>query len=66
MGETEGSMMDSLPLFQVEFIFGVDYDLVKTDYVYGLQYRRWGGQNVYGIKLGVNLNTLFKRIKNGP
>ena len=48
------------------FIFGVDYDLVKTDYVYGLQYRRWGGQNVYGIKLGVNLNTLFKRIKNGP
>jgi hypothetical protein len=43
------------------FIFGVDYDRVKTDYIYGLQYRRWGEVNVYGIKAGINLNTLFKK-----
>ena len=43
------------------FIFGVDYDLVKKDYIYGLQYRRYGEFNVYGIKLGMNLNTLFKK-----
>jgi hypothetical protein len=43
------------------FIFGVDYDMVKTDYIYGLQYRRFGNASVYGIKIGVNLNTLFNR-----
>ena len=43
------------------FIFGVDYDLVKKDYIYGLQYRRYGQYNIYGIKIGINLNTLFKR-----
>jgi len=34
---------------------------VKKDYIYGLQYRRYGEDNVYGIKFGINLNTLFKR-----
>lgn len=43
------------------FIFGVDYDHVRKDYIYGLQYRRYGDVNVYGIKAGINLNTLFKR-----
>jgi len=43
------------------FIFGVDYDHVKRDYIYGLQYRRYGDANVFGIKAGINLNTLFKR-----
>jgi len=43
------------------FIFGVDYDHVKRDYIYGLQYRRYGDVNVYGIKAGINLNTIFKR-----
>lgn len=43
------------------FIFGVDYDHVKKDYIYGLQYRRYGDVNVYGVKAGINLNTVFKR-----
>ena len=43
------------------FIFGVDYDRVKRDYIYGLQYRRYGDVNVYGVKAGINLNTIFKR-----
>lgn len=42
------------------FTFGVDYDIVKKDYIYGLQYRRYGDQNVYGFKIGMNLRTLFK------
>lgn len=42
------------------FTFGVDYDLVKKDYIYGLQYRRYGEDNVYGFKVGINLRTLFK------
>lgn len=48
------------------FIFGVDYDLVKKDVIYGLQYRRYGEVNIYGIKLGINLNTLFNKSRNGP
>lgn len=47
------------------FIFGVDYDIVKFNYIYGLQYRRFGQVNVYGIKAGINLNTIFNKIKNG-
>jgi hypothetical protein len=43
------------------FIFGVDYDHVKRDYIYGLQYRRYGDVNVYGVKAGINLNTIFKK-----
>lgn len=43
------------------FTFGVDYDLVKESYIYGLQYRRWGNEGVYGVKIGINLNTLFKK-----
>lgn len=43
------------------FNFGIDYDLVNSKYIYGLQYRRYGDDNVYGIKLGVNLRTLFKK-----
>ena len=48
------------------FIFGIDYDLVKKDYIYGLQYRRYGEVSVYGIKIGINLNTLFNNIRYGP
>lgn len=43
------------------FIFGVDYDFVKENNIYGLQYRRYGDFNVYGFKIGINLNTIFKR-----
>lgn len=43
------------------FTFGVDYDLVKQKYIYGLQYRRYGPNNVYGVKIGINLVSLFKR-----
>lgn len=43
------------------FIFGIDYDRVNKDYVYGLHYRRYGNVNVYGVKAGINLNTVFKR-----
>jgi len=43
------------------FNFGVDYSIVKKDYLYGLEYRRYGDQNVYGVKVGVNLRTLFKK-----
>jgi hypothetical protein len=41
------------------FTFGVDYDLVKYNRIYGFQYRRQGDQNVYAVKIGINLNTLF-------
>jgi hypothetical protein len=41
------------------FTFGVDYDLVKYNRIYGLQYRRQGNQNVYAVKIGINLSTLF-------
>ena len=44
------------------FIFGSDLDIVsKNDYIYGFQYRRFGNDNIYGVKFGVNLNTLIKR-----
>lgn len=43
------------------FNFGVDYDYVSTSNIYGLQYRRYGDINVYGVKVGINLNTLFKK-----
>jgi hypothetical protein len=43
------------------FIFGIDVDHVKRDYIYGLQYRRYGDVNVYGVKAGINLNTIFKK-----
>ena len=42
------------------FIFGLDYDYVTKNRIYGLQYRRYGDSNVYGVKVGINLNTLFK------
>jgi hypothetical protein len=42
------------------FTFGVDYDLVKFNRIYGLQYRRQGDLNVYSVKIGINLRTLFK------
>lgn len=49
------------------FIFGSDLDFVgKNDYIYGVQYRRFGDENIYGFKFGFNLNNLFKRNKNGP
>lgn len=47
------------------FIFGVDYDLVQQTYIYGLQYRRYGDMNVYGVKVGMNINAIIDRIKNG-
>ena len=43
------------------FNFGVDYDYVSGERIYGLQYRRYGDMNVFGVKVGINLNTLFKR-----
>jgi len=43
------------------FTFGMDYDFVKKNNIYGLQYRRYGDINVYGVKVGVNLATLFKK-----
>lgn len=43
------------------FTFGIDYDLVKENYIYGFQYRRYGDQNVYGLKIGINLVSLFKK-----
>jgi hypothetical protein len=43
------------------FTFGVDYDFVSESKIYGLQYRRYGDTNVYGVKVGINLNTLFKK-----
>lgn len=43
------------------FNFGVDYDLVTENRIYGFQYRRYGAQNVYGVKVGINLAALFKR-----
>lgn len=43
------------------FIFGIDYDHVTPKYVYGLQYRRMGEANIFGLKAGLNLNTLFKK-----
>jgi hypothetical protein len=48
------------------FTFGLDYDIVKEDNIYGLRYQRFGEQNVYGAKIGIKLNTIFKRIRNGP
>ena len=42
------------------FTFGVDYDLVKFNRIYGFQYRRQGDQNVYAVKIGINLSALFK------
>jgi len=41
------------------FTFGIDYDLVKYNRIYGFQYRRYGDQNVYGVKIGINLSALF-------
>lgn len=48
------------------FTFGVDYDHVKQNYLYGLQYRKYGDMNVYGVKAGININILLNNIKNGP
>ena len=48
------------------FIFGLDYDMVREDYIYGLQYKRWGEVNVYGVKVGINLNSVFNKIRHGP
>jgi len=42
------------------FTFGVDYDLVKFNRIYGFQYRRQGDMNVYSVKIGINPRTLFK------
>ena len=43
------------------FTFGIDYDHVSQSKIYGLQYRRYGNMNVYGVKAGINLNTIFKK-----
>ena len=43
------------------FTFGIDYDMVKESRIYGLQYRRQGDMNVYGIKIGINLSSIFKK-----
>lgn len=49
------------------FMMGGDFDIItKNDYIYGIQYRRFGKENIYGVKFGVNLNTIFKKHKNGP
>jgi len=43
------------------FTFGIDYDIVRRNRIYGLQYRRYSTYNAYGIKIGINLRTLFKK-----
>ena len=43
------------------FTFGMNYDLVQETKIYGVQYQRWGNQNIFGVKIGINLNTLFKK-----
>lgn len=44
------------------FMIGTDLDIVdKNDYIYGIQYRRFGNENIYGVKFGLRLNNLFKR-----
>lgn len=43
------------------FIFGLDYDYVQEKYIAGFQYRRYGEVNVYGVKAGINLSSLFKK-----
>lgn len=43
------------------FIFGLDYDFVQEKYIAGLQYRKYGPVNVYGIKAGINLSAVFKK-----
>ena len=43
------------------FMIGSDIDIItKFDYIYGIQYRRFGDQNMYGVKFGIRLNSLFK------
>lgn len=45
-----------------KFLFGSDLDIVtKNSYIYGLQYRRLGNENIFGVKIGINLNEIFKR-----
>lgn len=44
------------------FTFGIDYAIVRPDYIYGLNIRRFGDQNLYGVKVGVNVVSLFKKI----
>lgn len=44
------------------FLFGGDLDIVlKNDYIYGAQFRRFGDENIYGVKFGINLATIFKK-----
>jgi hypothetical protein len=43
------------------FNFGIDYTIIKEDWIYGLEYRRYGSQNVYGFQVGYNLRSLFKK-----
>lgn len=44
-----------------EILFGANLDIVgKNSYIYGLEYRRLAGTDFYGIKLGINLNKLFR------
>jgi hypothetical protein len=38
------------------FLIGPDIDIVtKNDYIYGIQYRRFGEVNIYGVKFGFKL-----------
>lgn len=42
------------------FLYGIDFDIVRNNsYIYGINYRRLGDQNIYGIKFGIRLNSLF-------
>lgn len=44
-----------------ELLFGLNIDIVgKNSYIYGLEYRRLGNENFYGVKVGINLNKIFK------
>lgn len=39
-----------------KFLIGGDLDIVtKNDYIYGLQYRRFGKDDIYGVKFGIRL-----------
>lgn len=44
------------------FLLGADIDIVtKNDYIYGIRYQKFGDNNIYSVKVGINLNNLFKR-----
>lgn len=43
------------------FTFGINYTLVKSTHLYGVNYMRYGDGNVLSFQVGVNLATLFRK-----